>query len=199
LSPTSTTALLKALDTNFSLKDLGELHFFLGIEITKNAAGLLLSQGKYAEDLLKRAGMTACKPINTPLYTLERLSAHEGTLIGPNDATSYHSLVGGLQYLTLTRPDIGFSVNKVCQYVHAPTTLHLVAVKRILQYVRGTIDMGLQIVKSPSMHVHGFLTLIGQVLWMIGAQPGLCYLLRIKSCVMERSQATYHFKIKLGS
>jgi hypothetical protein len=72
LSPTSTTALLKALDTNFALKDLGELHFFLGIEITKNAAGLLLSQGKNAEDLLKRAGMTTCKPINTPLRGCQR-------------------------------------------------------------------------------------------------------------------------------
>jgi hypothetical protein len=59
--------------------------------------------------------------------------------------------------LTLTRLDIAFSVNKVCQYLHAPTMLHLVAVKRILRYVRGTIDMGLQIVKSPLMHVHGFL------------------------------------------
>jgi hypothetical protein len=156
LSLASTTALLKALQIDFALKDLGELHFFLDIEVTKNVAGLLLSQGKYAGDLLKRAGMTTCKPVNTMLSTSEKLSVHEGTLLGPNDATSYHSLVGGLQYSTLTQSDIAFLVNKVCQYLHAPTTLHLVAVKRILQYVRGTIDMGLQIVKSSSMYVHGF-------------------------------------------
>jgi hypothetical protein len=155
-SPRATTDLLKALDNDFALKDLGELHFFLGIEVTKNAAGLLLSQGKFAEDLLKRAGMTACKPINTSLSTSEKRSMHEGTLLEPNDATSYHSLVGGLQYLTLTKPDIAFSMNKVCQYLHAPTEQHLVAVKGILRYVSGTIDMGLHIVKSPLMHVHGF-------------------------------------------
>jgi hypothetical protein len=101
--------------------------------------------------------MVACKPVNTPLSTSEKLSAHKGTLIGHVDSTSYRNLVGGLQYLTLTRPDIAFSVNKVCKYLHAPMTLHLVAVKRILRYVRGTIDMGLKIVKSHSMHVHGFL------------------------------------------
>jgi hypothetical protein len=155
-SPSATIALLKALDSDFTLKDLGELHFFLDIEVTKNPAGLLLSQGKYAKDLLKRAGMVSCKLVNTLLPTSEKLSAQEGTLLGPSDATSYHSLVGGLQYLTLTRPGIAFSMNKVCQYLHAPTTLHLVAVKRILRYVRGTIDMGSQIVKLPLMLVHGF-------------------------------------------
>jgi hypothetical protein len=155
-SPTDTTTLLKALDTDFMLKDLGELHFFLSIEVTKNLAGLSLSQGKYVEDLLKIAGMVSCKPINTPLWTLEKLSAHVATLLRPNDATSYCSLVGSLQYLTLTRAEIAFSMNKVCQYLYVPTTLHLVAVKRILRYVRGTTDMGLQIVKLPSMHMHGF-------------------------------------------
>jgi hypothetical protein len=155
-SPTDTTTLLKALDTDFMLKDLGELHFFLSIEVTKNLAGLSLSHGKYVEDLLKIAGMVSCKPINTPLWTLEKLSAHVATLLGPNDATSYCSLVGGLQYLTLMRAEIAFSMNKVCQYLYVPTTLHLVAVKRILRYVRGTTDMGLQIVKLPSMHMHGF-------------------------------------------
>jgi hypothetical protein len=198
-SPTTTTALLKALDIDFTLKDLGELHFFLRIEVTKNAADLLLSQGKSAEDLLKRAGMVTCKHVNTPPSTLEKLSAQEGTLLGPNEATSYHSLVGGLWYLTLTRPDKAFSVNKVCQYLHTPTTLYLVAVKRNLSYVRGTIDMRLQIVKSPSMHVHGFSDADrASSLDDRRSIRGFCYLLRIKSCIVERTQATYHFNIKHG-
>jgi hypothetical protein len=96
LSPAATTTLLKALDIDFALKDLGELHFFLGVEVTTSFAGLLLSQDKCAENLLKRVGMVACKPVNTPLSTSEKLLVHEGTLLGPNDATSYHSLVGGL-------------------------------------------------------------------------------------------------------
>jgi hypothetical protein len=103
----------------------------------------MLNQRKYSEDLLRKAGMFYCKAINTPLSTLERLSAHVGELLGPNDTINYRSLVGGLQYLTLTRPDLSFSVNKVCQYLRVPTMLHLIAAKRILWYVKGTIDLGL--------------------------------------------------------
>jgi hypothetical protein len=116
----------------------------------------MLNQRKYSEDLLRKADMFNCKAVNTPLSTSERLSAHVGELLGPNDTTNYRSLVGGLQYLTLTRPDLSFSVNKVCQYLHAPTTLHLTAAKRILRHVKGTIDLGLQITRSPSMLVSGF-------------------------------------------
>jgi hypothetical protein len=155
-SQDATTALLKNLEKDFALKDLGELHYFLGIEVSKINDGILLTQNKYAVDLLKKTGMLACKPVSTPLSTSEKLSAHTGELLGPVDATHYRSIVGGLQYLTLTRPDLAFSVNKVCQYLHAPTTLHLVAVKRILRFVKGTINLGLRIVKDPSMVVSGF-------------------------------------------
>jgi hypothetical protein len=155
-SPDATATLLTNLETEFALKDLRDLHYFLGIEVTKIQVGILLSQNKYAMEILERAGMKHCKPASTPLSTSEKLSAHVGVVLGPNDATSYQSIVGGLQYLTLTRPDLGFSVNKVCQYLHSPTTLHLVAVKRILRYVKGTIGMGLQITKSPSMLVSRF-------------------------------------------
>jgi hypothetical protein len=107
-------------------------------------------------DILQRAGMSNCKAITTPLSSLEKLCLQGGTALGPADATAYRSIVGGLQYLTLTRPDLAFSVNKVCQYLHAPTTLHLTAVKCILRYVKGTIDLGLRITRSSSMVVSGF-------------------------------------------
>jgi hypothetical protein len=84
------------------------VHFFLGIQVTRINDGILLSQNKYAMDLLKRAGMSTCKPINTPLSTSEKLSVHDGEILGLEDATSYHSIVRGLQYLTLTRPDLHF-------------------------------------------------------------------------------------------
>jgi hypothetical protein len=113
-------------------------------------------QNKYAMDILERTRMKHYKPVSMPLSTSEKLSAHVGNVLGPNDATSYQSIVRGLQYFTLTRPDLAFSVNKVCQYLHSPTMLHLAAVKRILRYVKGTIGMGLQIIKSPSMLVSGF-------------------------------------------
>jgi hypothetical protein len=127
-SPKATNGLLKKLEEDFALKDLGDLHYFLSIEVTKSQQGILLTQSKYAMDLLKRTGMFNCKPVNTPLSSSEKLSAHVGELLGPNDATSYRSLVGGLQYVMLARPDLAFSVNKVCQYLHAPTTQHLMVV-----------------------------------------------------------------------
>jgi len=65
--------------------------------------------------------MSESKPIAAPLSTSEKPSLHEGSLLGPNDATHYRSIVGALHYLTLTRPDIAYSVNKVCQFLHAPT------------------------------------------------------------------------------
>jgi hypothetical protein len=155
-SSKATAALLQDLERDFALKDLGDLHYFLSIEVTKTQQGIMLNQRKYSEDLLRKVGMFNCKAVNTPLSTSERLSAHVGELLGPNDTTNYRSLVGGLQYLTLTRSDLSFSVNKVYQYLHAPTTLHLTAAKRILRYVKGTIDLGLQITRSPSMLVRGF-------------------------------------------
>jgi histone deacetylase 1/2 len=100
--------------------------------------------------------MSGCKPVSTPLSTSEKLSAFEGTLLGPNDATRYRSIVGALQYLTLTRPDIAFSVNKVCQFLHAPTEIHWAAVKRILRYLRQDTKIGLKIQKCNSMLLSAF-------------------------------------------
>jgi len=113
-SSAATKDLVETLRLEFALKDLGNLHYFLGIEVKKISDGIILSQEKYAGDLLKRTGMQHCKPVNTPMSTSEKMSAHEGTPLGPEDATRYRSIVGGLQYLTLTRPDLSFAVNKIC-------------------------------------------------------------------------------------
>jgi histone deacetylase 1/2 len=134
---------IKNLNKNFAIKDLGDLHYFIGIEVRKTHNGLLLTQGKYAKDLLQKVGMHGCKPSPTPLSSTEQLSLTAGTPLGPDDSTQYRSVVGGLQYLTLTRPDLSYSVNKVCQYLHAPTTSHWMAVKRILLYIHGTRTIGL--------------------------------------------------------
>jgi histone deacetylase 1/2 len=152
----ATTTLLKDLQKDFALKDLGDLHYFLGIEVNKVRNGILLIQHKYATDLLKKVGMTDCKAVSTPLSTSEKLSLHEGSLLGPEDATKYRSIVGVLQYLTLTRPDIAFSVNKVCQFLHAPTTVHRAAVKRILRYIKQNTQLGLNIHRSMSTLVSAF-------------------------------------------
>jgi histone deacetylase 1/2 len=155
-SEEATNALLKNLEKDFALKDLGNLHYFLRIEVKRSNDGLVMSQTSYATDVLKRAGMDKSKAVDTPLSASEKLSATEGTSLRAEDSTKYISLVGALQYLTLTRPDISYAVNKVCQYLHAPTTTHWLAVKCILRYVKGTLNMGLKIRKSDSMVVSAF-------------------------------------------
>jgi histone deacetylase 1/2 len=149
-------SLLHDLGLAFALKDLGELHYFLGIEVKKVCDGIVLSQEKYANDLLARLHMKACKSVDTTLSTSEKLSLTDGDLLSSEDSTRYRSIVGALHYITLTRPDICYSVNKVCQFLHAPTTVHWTAVKRILRYLKGTILVGLRLSKSESILVSAF-------------------------------------------
>jgi hypothetical protein len=95
-------ALLADLRSEFALKDLGDLHYFLVIEVKPMADGVLLTQEKYANDILRHVGMIACKPVGTPLSVSEKLSAHVSDQLGPQDVTQYQSIVGALQYLFLT-------------------------------------------------------------------------------------------------
>jgi hypothetical protein len=149
-------ALLSDLKSDFALKDLGPLHYFLGIEVKQYSDGLLLTQEKYTNDILNRVGMLKCKSIPTPLSVDEKLSLSEGTSLSSEDAMAYHSVVGALQYLTRTCPDISFSVNKVCQFLHCPTSQHWYAVKRILRYLCGTMGFGLHLCRSSSLFLSAF-------------------------------------------
>ncbi|KAK1647157.1 hypothetical protein QYE76_064962 [Lolium multiflorum] len=149
-SVAATDRLISSLGDAFAVKDLGKLHFFLGLEVTHDDTGLSLTQQKYSHDLLRRAGMLQCKPASTPMSTSELLTSVDGSLLSSEDATEYRSVVGGLQYLTLTRPDISYAVNRVCQYLHAPRDPHWTAVKRILRYVRHTASFGLRLCSSSS-------------------------------------------------
>jgi histone deacetylase 1/2 len=142
-SSTATDSLIHQLGASFALKDLGPLHYFLGVEVRAQGSGLLMSQQKYASDLLQRAGMLKCTPVSTPMASFDKLSATDGTLLSSEDSTHYHSIVGGLPYLTMTRPNLSFAVNKVCQYLHAPQFTHWSAVKRILCYIKATLSHGL--------------------------------------------------------
>jgi histone deacetylase 1/2 len=87
--------------------------------------------------------MRICKSAPTPLSSTYHLSLVDGDPLGPEDSTKYHSVVGGLQYLTLTRHDISFPVKKVCQFLHAPTTVDWTIVKRILRYVKDIVDIAI--------------------------------------------------------
>ncbi|CAL8173518.1 unnamed protein product [Prunus armeniaca] len=133
--------LIKKLGTLFSMKDLGPLHYFLGVEVQYMNDQMHLSQAKYALDLLKRTNFLDAKPISTPVPCGQKLSAYDGE---PHDSPDlYRSVVGALQYLTITRPDLSYAVNQVCQFMHSPTTTHWTAVKRILRYVKATYNYGL--------------------------------------------------------
>jgi histone deacetylase 1/2 len=107
--------LVHDLRIEFALKDLGDLHYFLGIEVRRSREEIILSQTKYTSDILMKARMLGCKVATTPMSSTEKLSKVEGHALSEEDATKYRSTVGALQYLTLTRPDISYAVNKVCQ------------------------------------------------------------------------------------
>ncbi|XP_022019453.1 uncharacterized mitochondrial protein AtMg00810-like [Helianthus annuus] len=117
------------------------------------ADGLFLTQSKYAHDILARADLLECKPVHTPMAAHESLTA-----IGDmhSDPTLYRSLVGALQYLTITRPDISYAVNQVSQFLQAPTTTHFQLVKRIIRYVKGTIAFGLSFSKPAKTAILGY-------------------------------------------
>ncbi|XP_057426215.1 uncharacterized mitochondrial protein AtMg00810-like [Lotus japonicus] len=135
------------LASEFSMKDLGPLSYFLGIAVTRHAGGLFLSQSTYASEIIARAGMASCNPSATPVDTKQKLSSSSGTPC--EDASLYRSLAGALQYLTFTRPDISYAVQQVCLHMHAPHTEHMLALKRVLRYVRGTLTYGLHLYTSP--------------------------------------------------
>ncbi|KAH7428366.1 hypothetical protein KP509_10G089200 [Ceratopteris richardii] len=125
----------------FKISDLGSLTYFLGLEVVYKDHGLFLTQRKYIKDMLAKFKMQDCKIAGTPMEVNHKLSSHEGELI--EDITSYQSLVGSLNYATLTRVDICYNVSVLSQFMHTPRKPHMDAAKRILKYLKGTINEGL--------------------------------------------------------
>ncbi|GJW05934.1 ribonuclease H-like domain-containing protein [Tanacetum coccineum] len=137
--------IIHSLHQEFSMTDLGSLNYFLGISVTRNSSGMFLSQRKYATEILERAHMVGCNSSRTPVDTESKLGDGGAPV---SDPTLYRSLAGSLQYLTFTRPDISYAVQQVCLYMHDPREPHFSALKRILRYVSGTLDYGLQLFSS---------------------------------------------------
>jgi len=137
------TSIISLLSSEFAMKDLGPLSYFLGISVTRHSGGLFLSQKKYAEEILERAGMSSCKSCPTPVDTKSKLSTTTGTQSA--DPSVYRSLAGALQYLTFTRPDISYAVQQICLFMHNPMEVHMQALRRILRYIKGTSQCGLHL------------------------------------------------------
>ncbi|KAD6454826.1 hypothetical protein E3N88_09532 [Mikania micrantha] len=143
-----------SLGQTFAIQDMGQLSFFLGIEVIRAGADLILSQHKYISDLLTRANLSNAKPVVSPCTTTTTLCLGDSPLF--SDPVKYRQIVGALQYVTLTRPDITYAVNKVCQFMHSPTENHWSAVKRILRYLLGSSGDGLRISRHSANDLHAY-------------------------------------------
>ncbi|GKD58767.1 ribonuclease H-like domain-containing protein [Tanacetum coccineum] len=132
---------------------IGDLNYFLGISVTRDARGMFLSQKKYAMKLLEHAHMSNCNATRTPVDTESKLGS-DGDPV--SDSTLYRSLAGGLQYLTFTRPDISYVVQQICLHMHDPREPHLSALKRVLRYIRGDLDHGLQLHVSSTSQLNAY-------------------------------------------
>ena len=129
------------LNKLFKLKDLGDVKYFLGLEIAKSSTGICVSQRKYVLDLLSDFGYLGCKAASTPMEANVKLSMDEG--VDLPDVSLYRRLLGKLLYLTLTRPDISYAVGRLSQFISRPKLPHLHAAQRILRYLKGNPGMGL--------------------------------------------------------
>ena len=147
------SGLIQRLNKDFALKDLGHLHYFLGLEVRYFSGGITISQTKYARDLLEKAKMLEASKISTPIAQkdIELSDDHESV-----DSTEYRRLCGSLQYLTYTRPDITHAVNVVCQHFQNPTKKDMRAVKHILRYIKGTLTHGLRYLSQSSLTLNAF-------------------------------------------
>ena len=113
------------------MKDLGTLTYFLGLEVHRDSSGVFLNQYKYTQDLISLADLQDSSSVDTSLELNVKYRREEGDLLP--DPTIFWQLVGSLNYLTITRPDISFAVQQVSQFMQAPRHLHLAAVHRIIQ------------------------------------------------------------------
>ncbi|XP_028117457.1 uncharacterized protein LOC114315089 [Camellia sinensis] len=140
-SPSHLQALIHQMHSAFAMKELGDLSYFLGISIQAVGDSYFLSQSKYASDILIKAGMTSCKPCPTSM-SMKPVDT-PATNLPFRQPQLYRNLVGALQYLTLTRPDLSFAVNQACQYMHEPTNAHFALLKHILRFVQSSLSRGL--------------------------------------------------------
>ena len=134
-------ALKKFLGEQFQITDLDKLKYFLGIEVLRSHDKLLICQRKYVLDMLTDCGLLGCKLVDSPMVPEAKLMPEDGELL--KDPERYCRLVGKLNYLTITRPDISYPVSTVSQFMMAPRTTHWEAIAQILRYLKGVPGKGL--------------------------------------------------------
>jgi hypothetical protein len=142
------------MSREFEMIMMGELHFFLGLQIKQSKEGTFVHQAKYTKDIVRKFKMEDSKAMATPMSTTTTLDAdEEGEHVDQKD---YRSMIGSLLYLTATRPNIQFSVCLCARFQASLRTSHRQAVKRIFMYLHHTPDFGLWYLASSSLALHGF-------------------------------------------
>jgi hypothetical protein len=144
----------KELASKFDMKDLGLMHYYLGLEVWKKHGEVFLGQGKYAIKILQKFGMMDYKSMDTPMNTDIRKVKDPNS--DPVDPSLYQQLIGSLMYLVNTQPNIFFSVNTLIQFNVEMRHEHWIAAKHVLRYIRGTINYDLRYTASSDIHLHGF-------------------------------------------
>ncbi|XP_070029479.1 uncharacterized mitochondrial protein AtMg00810-like [Nicotiana sylvestris] len=133
---------------------MGELNFFLGLQVKQPPKGTFICQQKYIRELFKRFDMEASKVIDTPFATATRLDMDETRI--PVNQTLYRGIIGSLLYLTTRRPDIVFSVGLYARFQSNPKESYLKAAKRIMRYLKGTQDAVLYYPSGDSFNLIGY-------------------------------------------
>ncbi|GJR52496.1 retrovirus-related pol polyprotein from transposon TNT 1-94 [Tanacetum coccineum] len=142
------------MNSTFKMSMMGQMSFFLGLQVSQNPRGIFINQSKYAQEILKKFGFDTCTPIDTPMAERPDLDEDKGgKLIDP---TRFRGMVGSLMYLSASRPDIVFAVCMCARYQAKPTEMHLTAIKRIFRYLKGTIHMGLWYPKDSGFELKAF-------------------------------------------
>ncbi|KAI0527574.1 hypothetical protein KFK09_003179 [Dendrobium nobile] len=138
---------LHQLNQTFTLKHLGSTNHFLGIRIQHQQDKYFLSQESYATSIIQQANLANCNSAANPSCT--KLPAEASTESSSlSDPVTYRKITGALQYLTITRPDIAYAVNTLSQHMHDPQLSHFFLLKRLIRYIKGTVNFGLPINKS---------------------------------------------------
>jgi len=155
-SETSIQRIKDALSRRFDIKDMGSLRYFLGMTISQSENEIWIGQPKYTSNLVKKFGMQDCKPVSTPIDPSTQLEAASSEDL-PVDQEKYQSVIGSLMYLSVsTRPDISFAVGNLARFSAKPTKAHWNALKRVVRYLKGTVEYGLKYVRNDHEECSGY-------------------------------------------